>query len=270
MGAVAGAPERPGGRHLGQPALARIRRGSSRRSSAASSCRPIARARQRLPQATPVCAIVDRQAAIERAVQRGPAGRPRADRRQGPREVPGDRRSRAAVRRRRRGAERAGAPARRVAGVVARGTARARPPASRDAAAAGELVHGDPGDARSAGRRSTRARSRRATSSSRFAASGSTGTTSSPTRWRAGAAGRWSTPARGPARCAATAPTPVLIIEVDDTTAALQDARARGSAPRRAPGSSRSPAAPARRRPRKSSAEFLTARYRGASGTRGI
>ena len=69
------------------------------------------------PKATPYLAIVDRQAAIERAVQDARPGDLVLDRRQGAREVPGNRRSRAAVRRRgrwRRAPWRAAAPRSRV------------------------------------------------------------------------------------------------------------------------------------------------------------
>ena len=67
-----------------------------------------------------VLTIVDRRDAILQAVDQAEAGRCRADRRQGTREVPGDRRRDAAVRRRGGGAGGAGGAAPQVAGWVSR------------------------------------------------------------------------------------------------------------------------------------------------------
>ena len=139
------AAERSRGRHLRQPALGGS--GADHRGDQARhrACRPIARRRtgQRAPKSTPYLAIADRKAAIERAVRDARPGDLVLDRRQGAREVPGDRRPHAAVRRRRGGARRrwrGGAPARGCRSDVERAAADRRatsrpPPADGSCAA---------------------------------------------------------------------------------------------------------------------------------------
>ena len=160
--------ERSDRHHVGQPAQRGSERGSSRRCSAAS--RPT---RVRDQRAARPLAIVDRREAIAKAIELARAGRCRADRRQGTREVSGDRRPRAAVRRRRGGARGAGTAAgefrRRMTarpdGIAMRLTA-----AWVAAQMAGTLVVGDPSrrvrrcldrHADAEGRRSVRRDSRR-------------------------------------------------------------------------------------------------------------
>ena len=76
MGAVAARLERSRDHHVGQSADRKIRTRSSRKSSAASSCRPTGprTGGARGPKSTPYLAISDRKAAIERAIREAAAG----------------------------------------------------------------------------------------------------------------------------------------------------------------------------------------------------
>ena len=180
-----GAAERRRDRHLRQPALGGPRATSSRRSSAASSsparsrARPKARASGRRPCRR---ASSTARTAIERAVREAQARRSGPDRRQGSREVSGDWRAGAAVRRRRGGEGRAGTAARGQQGVVTRWSRlpleRGRSGGRDRRPASGRAMPLPP-----IGRVSIDSRaSRRETSSSRSVASGSTATGSSPMR----------------------------------------------------------------------------------------
>ena len=191
MGAIAGAPRRPRGRHLRQPAQRGSARDHRRRSRRAC---PGARDRSRIARAR----SSRRSLQADRA-RRGP------DRRQGPRDLPGDRgRAHALLRREQR------------------------------ARAALAQSGGEPDDApRRSGRRARRPRERRATRcspacpptaaacaraicSSRCAASASTATTSSSAAAARAPRRRWST-----ARYAGEYPLPALV--VDDTQRSLGD-----------------------------------------------
>ena len=214
MGADRGAARRRVDRDLGQPALGGPG-GDHRRDP-----------RGRASGAPGVEAIVDRREAIAARVAAAGAGRRRRHRRQGPRAGPGVRRRReAAVRRRDRGAR--GAARRRR--PRARREALDRRGASPRRPAPGSCAAAEPGPAPPGprARRSTRARSGRATSSSGCPASAPTAARSPPQALAAGAWGVLVPDSRSRGGARGAAPGSGAVLAAADPLAALQRARPR-------------------------------------------
>ena len=178
-------------------------------------------------------AIVDRRRGDREGDRAGAARRSRADRRQGPREVPGDRRSRAAVRRRRGGARGAGAAADELGRRVGDARMALGDPADGRTGSPrpwrGTLVGGRRRRASSPACRSTRGRWRRASCSSRIRGERFDGADFAAAAIDAGAGGRRRA-ARPRTRSAGRQARARSSIEVDDTTVGAAGAGARGAA----------------------------------------